>query len=78
MKKEKVEQKEFKVPVADKNYRMSKPLKRMLALGFFKTKKDRNSWKNFAIDAEVQAKSQERAVFDKLVGKKSADEAFEV
>ena len=52
-----------------KNYRMSKPLKRMLALGFFKTKEERNSWKKMCISAEVYADSVDRAVYDKPIGK---------
>lgn len=52
-----------------KNYRMSKPLKRLLMLGKFKTEQDRNSWKRMCISAEVYAATVERAVYDKPVGK---------
>lgn len=52
-----------------KNYRMSKPLKRLLMLGKFKSNEDRNSWKRMCISAEVFADSVERAVYDKPVGK---------
>lgn len=69
MKKEKEVQKEYKVPVADKNYRMSKPLKSALALGRFNGAHDRGAWKKFAIAAEVHAKTVERAVYDQIVGK---------
>lgn len=37
------------------NYRMSKPLKTMLALGSFKNQHDRGSWKRVMIDAEIEA-----------------------
>lgn len=79
MKKEKSEPKEYVAPVADKNYRMSKPLKRMLALGRFNGAHDRGAWKKFAIAAEVHANSCEKAVYDKLVSTKSLrEENFEV
>jgi hypothetical protein len=40
---------------ADKNYRMSKTLKRSLALSTFKSKEQRDAWKRAMIGAEVVA-----------------------
>jgi len=57
-----------------KDYRMSKPLKTMLSLGRFKSKDDRNAWKRLCMDAEVYARTVERAIFDKTVGRSSVDE----
>ena len=37
------------------NYRMSKPLKTMLALGKFRNEHDRAQWKRAMIDAELEA-----------------------
>lgn len=36
-------------------YKMSKPLKTMLALGKFRSKEDRNAWKKIMIQAELTA-----------------------
>ena len=42
----------------DKNYKMPKRLKTLLALLPFKTKADRNSFKNNMIDADVSTQAQ--------------------
>ncbi len=49
----------------DKNYKMSKKLKTLLALLPFKDKEDRNRFRNNMIDAEVagQAQSAHKKVF---------------
>lgn len=39
----------------DANYRMSSALKTRLALGKFKSKDQKNSWKRLMIDAELEA-----------------------
>ena len=43
---------------ADKNYRMSKSLKRSLALSTFKSKEQRDAWKRAMIGAEVVANAK--------------------
>ena len=48
----------------DKNYKMSKPLKRRLALAKFPSKQIRDAWKKSMIDAELNEKSTERFVFN--------------
>ena len=49
----------------DKNYKMSKQLKTLLALLPFKGKEDRNRFRNNMIDAEIanQAQSARKKVF---------------
>jgi hypothetical protein len=42
----------------DKNYKMSKRLKTLLALLPFKNKEARNSFKNNMIDAEIASQAQ--------------------
>jgi hypothetical protein len=42
----------------DKNYKMSKRLKTLLALMPFKSQSDRNVFKNVMIDAELVTKTQ--------------------
>lgn len=46
----------------DKNYKMSKPLKRRLALAKFTSKEQRNAWKKAMIGAELNAKNTERFI----------------
>lgn len=44
------------------NYKMTKALKTSLALGRFKSKEQKNAWKNAMIDAEIHAASVERVM----------------
>lgn len=67
--KKQTEPKNYVAPVADKNYRMSKPLKRLVSLMKFKDIHARNAWKRMCIVAEVAAKHSEKAVYDKPISK---------
>ena len=47
----------------DKNYKMSKPLKRRLALAKFPSKEIKDAWKKAMIGSELAGKSAERFTF---------------
>jgi hypothetical protein len=49
----------------DKNFRLSKPTKTMLALGHFRDAQDRNTFKRAMIQAELQSKLQPRSKREK-------------
>ncbi len=46
----------------DKNYKMSKPLKRRLALAKYPSEQVRNAWKKAMIGAEVTQRNSEFAI----------------
>ena len=48
---------------ADKNYKMSKTLKRRLALAKYPSKTIRDAWKRAMIGSELAEKSAERFMF---------------
>ena len=47
----------------DKNFRMSKPLKRRLALAKYPSKEIKDAWKKAMIGSELTAKTGEKFMF---------------